>query len=118
MADIAERGSVVLESRAVRLEHRYKVLSSGEDVDVGLVGVSVLREALVRLPGYGRKGQAPPETERSIPCTGVITETEFRPEPRATRARGDGYRYRARTSYWIGAKLLADAADRATTLGY
>ncbi len=47
------------DTRTGRVEDGDQVLGAGENEDVGLVGVEVPRQALVRLAGYGRDAQVP-----------------------------------------------------------
>ena len=97
--------------------HRHQVFGAGEDEDVRILGVEVLRQALVGLARDRRKGKAPAEAERAVAGAGVVGQRELRAEARAAGAGGDGHRHRAGAGDRVGGELLADAADGAAALG-
>jgi len=64
--DVTRDGGVVLESCTVRLENRRQILGTGENVDVRLLGVTILRQTLIRLASNGRNRKTPSKTEGTI----------------------------------------------------
>ena len=67
------------------LEHGHQILGAGEDEDVGLLGVPIPGQPLVRLAGDRGKREAPAEAERAVAGAGVVGERELRTEAGAPR---------------------------------
>jgi len=60
--------------------HRDQVLSAGEDEDIRVLHVAVLRQPLLSLTRDRRKGKAPPEAERAVACARVVRQRKLRAE--------------------------------------
>lgn len=111
--DIAGRGGIVLESRAVWVEHWHQVFCAGEDVDVRLFSIPVLRQPLVGLARDRRQRQAPAQTKGAVAGTGIVGERKLRAEAGATGAGRDRHRHGTGAGDRVGGELLAHTPDGA-----
>ena len=104
--------------KATRLacEFGNQVFGAGENEDVGIGAAGVLRNALVGLARDRRQAEAPSEAERTVAGGGVVSQRQCRSEAGTARTDSDRDRHRAAASHRVSGELLADAADRATTL--
>ncbi len=118
MDDVARSAGPVFEA-GPRLggEHGHKIFGVGEEEDVGLLGVTVLRQAAVGAPGDRRKAQCPAEAERAVAQTTVVCEAEAGTEAIPTGADGERNGEAARSGDGVRPDLLANAADRPASLG-
>ncbi len=107
----------LLETAAVRIDNRNQVFSAGKDEDIRLFRVSILRKALVGFAGDGGERQVPAQAKRPVASSRIVGERKLRPETGASRADGNGRAHGTTASDRVGRKLLAHAANGASTFG-
>lgn len=90
MDSVAGVGVLVLLTAAIGVEHRYQVFRAGENEDVRLLPVTVLRQTLVGFVGDRGEREVPAKTERAVASAGVVGERGLRAEAGAPRAGING----------------------------
>lgn len=116
MDDVAGLGGAVFESAGVIGDHRHQILSTGEEKDVGLARIVVLRQPLVSLAGQVWQVERPTETERTVSGARIVGERELRTKARAPGADVDGNAQRAGARDRIRRELLSHSPDGAPAL--
>jgi len=96
---------------AIGFEGGDQILGAGKQEGVGAV---VAGQAPVGPAGHLRHRHRPADPEGAVALAGAVRQRQRRAEPAAPGARGDRNRNRRRAGKGVGAKRLADAADRAT----
>ena len=97
--------------------HGNKILRSGKNEYIRVLGIDIPRKPFVGLARDLRRSERPAKSERPIARTGIIGERELRAKSGAAGTRRNRHCHRAGAGHWVGGKLFADPTDGPSAFG-